>query len=305
LPYRQLGFYQTILGGKAVSGQTLTGAAGANSDLAFRQNDQIAWGTEGLNAWSKNTGLASTMSVVTGEAITLKNGSSVVYDNNGIEDQSNASFYNNSGGGADTSKPGLSLTFSMSNYFPLVFASDIKMAQAATITELIGYFDCNGSATLPFDDQNPYLKYRMNIWSSATGPVPKETGNFTGDVFSSDNVGGTFSISQTSVSRISSVSTNAPDPICRLDYKPATPIALAAGEYWFSHDASIRTTPAATSTSTAPTLTLTELRSVMDMQTSTASVKPTKIDLLGKSLIYQETWKMPIAVEVRPTAISQ
>ena len=51
--------------------------------------------------------------------MTLKNGASVVYDNNGIEDKSGASFYSNPGGGADNLKPGLVNLYSMSNYFPL------------------------------------------------------------------------------------------------------------------------------------------------------------------------------------------
>lgn len=301
-PYQQLGFYNTVLGGRAIAGQTTTGAAGTTSDLAFRQSDAIAWGANGLNTWDKtDTGVSA--AAVSGEAFTLKSGTSTIYDNNGIEDGSLASFYNNTGGGADTTKPGLVTTFSMSNYFPLVFASDVHLAQSSTITEMIGYFDCNGSATLPFDDQNPYIKYRMNIWSNVNG-APKDTGNFVGDVFTSDTAGGTFSISTTSVSRISSSTTNAPDAICRLDYKPTTPITLAAGDYWFSHDASIRATPAVGGTSTSQSITITELRTVIDMQKTANTGKRTTVNFFGKSLFYEESWKMPIAVEVRPSAIS-
>jgi uncharacterized protein (TIGR03437 family) len=302
-PYQQLGFYTTVLGGRAIAGQTLTGAQGTNSVLAFRQNDPVAWGAEGLNAWSKNTGI--TAAAISGEAFTLKNGATVLFDNNGIEDQSFASFYNNGGGGADSAKPGLTTTFSMSNYFPLVFATDIKFSGPTTITEMIGYFDCNGDANLPFDNQNPYIQYRMNIWSAAsTGSVPKETGNFVGDAFTSTTVPGTFTISTTSVNRVSSSTASLPDAICRLDYKPTTPITLATGEYWFSHDASIRTTPAVGGTSTSQSITLTELRDIIQMQKSANTGKRTTVNFFGKPLFFEESWQMPIAVEVRPTAVS-
>lgn len=57
LPYRQLGFYSALMGGKVVAGQTLNGVSGATSALAFRQSDLLSWGTEGFNVWSKKTGM--------------------------------------------------------------------------------------------------------------------------------------------------------------------------------------------------------------------------------------------------------
>ena len=146
-----------------------------------------------------NTGLGSQYSVVSGLAMTLLNGSTIVYDNNGIETSTYGSFYNNANGPPNAQKPGLSDLFSMSNYFPLVFAGHFRLAQPATITTLIGYFDALGQLALPFDPANPYVQYRMNIWSNAAGPLPKTTGNFAGDVFSSDKTAGTFSFADTGV----------------------------------------------------------------------------------------------------------
>ncbi len=176
--YRQLGFYHALLGGKAVPGETLNGVSGPTSALAYQQSDVTTWGNTGLNAWTNNTGLGSQYAAVSGLAMTLLNGSTIVYDNNGIETNTYGTFYNNANGPPNTQKPGLSELFSMSNYFPLVFAGHLRLAQATTITTMIGYFDATGVQALPFDPSNPYVQYRMNIWSNTTGPLPKTTGNF-------------------------------------------------------------------------------------------------------------------------------
>jgi uncharacterized protein (TIGR03437 family) len=196
VPYRQLGFYEALLGGKAVSGQSLNGVSGSNSALAFRHSDQLTWGATGLNSWTDITGLDSGFSVVSGLAMTLLNGTAVVYDNSGLDTNSFGNFYNNATGSADASKPGLTDLFSMSNYFPLVFAGYFKLSAATTVTTLNGYFDASGNAALPFDPANPYVQYRMNIWNNVNGPpLPGETGNFVGSVFSSDRTPGAFTYS--------------------------------------------------------------------------------------------------------------
>jgi hypothetical protein len=325
IPYRQLGFYYGLLGGKAVTGQTLTGTSGANSALAFRQSDAITWGTTiGLNAWTNNTPLTgSQYATVTGLAFTLMNGSTVVYDNNGIEGgtaTTTGNFYNNLGGGSDTLKPGLEDLYSMSNYFPLAFAGAFTLTQSTTITTLIGYFDPGASNTLPFDPTNPYLKYRMNIFSSVAGPLPKETGSFTGDIFSSDTAAGTFSFSATNVKMVSSVTTNNPKTIYRLSYQLTTPLTLPAGQYWFGHDASIRATPAASSTSSftespisvtdstgagvdSPrTITEEELTSIVRKQVGRPIRPPQHINLFGTDVILEDSWNLPEPVVVRPSS---
>ncbi len=111
IPFRQLGFYLSFLGGKPVPGQTRNAAGGPNSSLAFRHSDLVAWGTEGYNAWTKNNGLNSTFSGSSGLTLTLRSGNTVVFDNNGIEDRS----------------------------FNLVFATYVKLTQRTTLTEIDVY----------------------------------------------------------------------------------------------------------------------------------------------------------------------
>jgi uncharacterized protein (TIGR03437 family) len=316
VPYRQMGFYQSLLGGKAVSGQTLNGVGGATSALAFRQSDATTWGTTGLNAWNNNTGLGSDYSTATGLAVTLKNGATVVYDNNGIETGTTGNFYNNAGGGPDAKKPGLSDLYSMSNYFPLTFAGYLKLGASTTVTELIGYFDTLGSTDLPFDPNNGFVRYRMNIYSNASGTLPKETGTFIGDVFSSDSIAGTFSFSDSGVKIISSDPKNAPKSLYRLSYKLAAPLTLPAGEYWFSHDASIRATPALTSVSPAflsdtaevvapldvPSVSTEELSRHITSQGRGGHGEAVRFFFFGREMTYQGSWSMPGAVTVRPSA---
>jgi hypothetical protein len=82
----------------------------------------------------------------------------------------------------------------------------------------------------------------MNIWSNTSGDLLPALASFTGDVFSSDNVVGIFTNSDTGVDRIfGSDYNNMHDDILRLTYTLNAPITLAAGEYWFSSDAVIAT----------------------------------------------------------------
>jgi hypothetical protein len=300
LPYQQLGFYFSLLGGKPVTGMTLNGISGSTSDLAFRQSDQVTWGTTGLNAWTDNTGLGSQYSAVSGLAMTLLNGTTVVYDNNGIETGAAGSFYNNTGGGADTQKPGLSDLYSMSNYFPLAFSGYFTLAQSTTVTQLIGYFDPSGSLSLPFNPANLYVKYRMNIFSNTAGILPKETGTFTGDIFSSDTTAGTFSYSQTAVNMVSSSPTAVPKPIYLLSYVLAAPLTLPAGTYWFSHDASVRATPGATSTS-SQSLTLDDFSRLMSLRPE--HPKTTDFSFFGRQMSYEDSFTLPGAFTVLPSAV--
>jgi uncharacterized protein (TIGR03437 family) len=304
IPFRQLGFYFSILGGKAVSGQTLNGVSGATSALAYRQSDPLTWGTTGLNAWTNNTGLGTAYSIASGLALTLRNGTSVVYDNNGLETASFGTFYDNTNGPPNSQKPGLSDFYSMSNYFPLIFAGYFKLAQATTITELIGYFDALGVLDLPFDPQNPYVRYRMNIWSSVSGNLPKETSNFTGDVFSSDTTAGTFTFSDTGVKVISSIPPpqDLPKAIYRLSYRLASPLTLPAGEYWFSHDASVRALPATSSTAQMRLLSLDDLHQWISSQRPQQKGF-VRFSLFGREMSFEDSWTLPEAVVVKPSAV--
>lgn len=229
------GFYWILSSSKFPNGQTRNGVSGSTSAIAFRQNSQSVWGTPGFQVWTRDTGLnAPDMS---GIALTIRNGSSVVYDNNGIDsaDPAAVSYYTNTSGD-DSAKVGLDLMYSNSNNSDAVFAGYFTLAQSTTFTSISGYFDCNGNSELPFDPANPYNTFRMNIWSD-TGSGPRETGNFTGDVWSTDSVTGTFQWAHTAVSR--GFASGVTDPICSLTFTPAQPQTLAAGNYWFSHDVAV------------------------------------------------------------------
>jgi len=297
VPYRQLGFYYSLLGGKTVPGETMNAVSGANSALAYQQSDVATWGTTGLNAWTTNTGLGSQYSAVSGLAMTFLNGNTIVYDNNGIESNTYGSFYNNVSGPANSQKPGLTDLFSMANYFPLVFAGHLRLTQPATITTMIGYFDTLGLPTLPFDQNNPYVQYRMNIWSNTSGPLPKTTGNFAGDVFSSDTTAGTFGFADTGVKLISGIAADAPKPIYRLTYQLASPLTLPAGEYWFSHDASVRAQPATSSTERS--VTAEDLQQFITSQRRTSG-EARRVSLYGVEMSMEDSWNLGSPVTVRP-----
>jgi uncharacterized protein (TIGR03437 family) len=297
LPYRQLGLYYALLGGKAVPGETLNGVSGATSALAYQHSDVSTWGTNGLNAWTNDTGLGSTFAAVSGLATTLLNGNAIVYDNNGIETNTYGTFYNNANGAANSQKPGLSDLYSMSNYFPLVFAGHFRLAQSATVTTMIGYFDVLGQLNLPFDPNNPSVQYRMNIWSNSTGPLPRTTGGFIGDVFSSDTTAGTFGFSDTGVKMISSSAADAPKAVYRLTYRLASPLTLPAGDYWFSHDASVR--PQAAPSPTGQSITVQELQQFVSSQRWTPG-EASRVFLYGVELSMKDSWNLPTPVTVRP-----
>ena len=300
-PYQQLGFYYSVLGGKSVSGQTLNGVSGSTSALAFEQSDQVTWGSVGYNAWTDNTGLGSQYSAVPGLALTLYNGSTIVYDNNGIETGGTGTFYNNTGGGADSAKPGLTDLYSMSNYFPLIFSGYFNLSSATTVTQLVGYFDAAGDISLIFNPANPYVKYRMNIWSNTSSFLPTQTTTFAGNTFSSDTTAGTFSYSQTGVNMVSSNTTFLQKPIYRLSYVLAAPLTLPAGAYWFSHDASIRATPAATSTSSFQSLTLGEFSRLISM--GPRNPKTSEFSFFGRQMSFEESFDLPGEFTVLPSAV--
>jgi uncharacterized protein (TIGR03437 family) len=299
IPYQELGFYFTILGGKSVAGQSLSAVAGSGSSLAYQQNDAITWGQTGFQAWTNQNGLGSGYAGVPGEAVTLYNGSSIVFDNNGIDTGTSGAFYNNTGGGADSAKPGLSDLYSMSNYFPLVFATNFQLSQSTTITKMEAYFDALGSVALPFDPANPFVKYRMNIFSNASGlPKQNATNPFVGDVFSSDTVAGTFTYVDSGARMTSSVATNVPKVIYRLTYTLASPITLPPGSYWFANDASIRATAAASSTANS----ITEREFTDYIARHQVDPKQYRFSFFGQEMFLTDSLSLPSAVRIRPNS---
>ncbi len=131
----------------------------------------------------------------------------------------------------------------MSNNYDWVYAGYFLITQETVVDQILGYFDENSG----FDRNNPLVQYRMNIWSNVAGDLlPVNTGSFTGDVFSSDYVSGTFSWGDTGVDRVYGTDYGSmTDNIFYLKYALDTPMTLAPGVYWFSHDASFVPVPGA------------------------------------------------------------
>ncbi len=232
VPVEPNGFYWVYTGGKFVNGQTLNGIAGANCAIAYWHNDKDVLGQSGYLAWAKEVAFGADGTATSGLALTLRDGDSIVYDNNGIETGSDAGYYDGSAGTAG--KPGMTVFLSMSKNANVVTAGFFRLAARTTITQVTGYFDGNGDSELRFDPASPFNMWRMNIWSNAAGNVPSNLKPFTGDKFSSDTQAGKFSISDTGAKRL--FPGGISDSIFRLTYTLAAPLTLDAGDYWFSHD---------------------------------------------------------------------
>ncbi len=235
-----LGYYYMVTGGKFPTGTTSNGTSGSGGTFRFVTDDPVAWGRPLAQSgvWQKDGWFAENA----GFALTLKNGPSIVYDNNGIEDGTYGNYYDATGLASSGSKPGLYRGYSMSNNWDWIYAGYFKIETQTTITELIGYFDENSG----FNRNSPLIRYRMNIWSNVDGDLlPVNTGSFDGDVLCSDTTAGTFSTSDTGVDRIFGDDyANMHDDILRLTFTLHAPMVLEPGEYWFSHDAEIIPEPA-------------------------------------------------------------
>ena len=230
----QLGYYYVMGGGLFPNGQTRTAAGpGAQGTMAFITDDPI-WG-QPLNTWQSDTWF----NVTSGVALTLRNNSNaVVYDNNGVETGNVPTGFWNS-----TQVPGSQVMgYSMVDNFDWTYAGFLTLSATTEIKSLTGYFVAptpgffgGGDPTGLF---NPNLAhFNMEIWSDSAvtgGTRPTNTGSFDGDVFSSTNTPGSFSFSDTGFDRVSAAGTL---DIFRLTYTLDTPISLAAGDYWFSHQA--------------------------------------------------------------------
>lgn len=234
-----LGYYYGITGGQFPTGTVPNGDNASGGTFRFLLDDP-AWGRP-LNQWHKDDWFPENA----GLALTLYNNGTIVYDNNGIEDGSGAHFYDyaNHQPVDDWNTPGLYRGYCMSNNYDWIYATYIKLDQETTFDKIVGYFD----PTNGFDPQFPLFGYRMNLWSAEqdnlianpNSYIPSVV-SFTGDVFSSDNVPGVFSVSQTNVKRIfPSWSDREDDQIWRLVYELNSPVTLPAGVYFFSHDAII------------------------------------------------------------------
>ncbi len=230
-----LGYYYTITGGQFPTGTTPNGDNASGGTFRFLTDDSD-WGYT-IDTWQKDDWFP----INAGIAVTLKNGGAIVYDNNGLEPgaatAADPNYYDY--GYYSTVGKGVHVAYSMSNNWDWIYAGYFKLTAATEVDTLIGYFARSATPgdalTNGFNPDSPSIGYRMNIWSNVSGDLlPTNTGSFDGDVFTSDTAAGTFTWSDTGFNRIGSSSVQ---DIYRLTYTLASPIALEAGEYWFSHDA--------------------------------------------------------------------
>jgi len=250
-----LNYFYTITGGKFVNGQQFNGDNASGGVFRFLLDDP-GWGYP-MQKWNRDDWFVENA----GLALTLYNGTTVVFDNNGIEDGSYGNYYDNlSNPGNPT--PGLYRGYSMANNYDWIYAGYFKLNEPTTITKIVGYFDGDGAdgQTPPFNPNDPLIRYAVNIWSSVEGTgddagylMPKLTGGFYGDVLSSETIAGTaftsgaFSVSNTGVTRkFYDADSNLlwEDPIWRVVYTLDTPYTLQAGEYFFGVNAQIVPEPA-------------------------------------------------------------
>jgi len=233
-----LGYYYMITGGKFPTGSAPNGDNASGGTFRFLVDDP-SWGGYTQNTWNKDDWFPENASF----AVTLMNGSSIVYDNNGIEDSTYGNYYDATGIAESASKPGLYRGYAMSNNYDWIYAGYFKLESQITIDKIIGYYDENSG----FDSDSTEIAFDMNIWSAfQDNPEGNpdswmpSVNSFTGDVFSAKSTPGSFTWSDTGVDRVFGDNAgNLTDDIHRLVYTLDTPIVLEAGVYFFSHDAEI------------------------------------------------------------------
>ncbi len=225
-----LGYYYLVTGGQFPNGQTRNGTSASGGVMRYILDDP-GWGAYTLDQWHKDGWFAETAGV----ALTMKNSGGIVYDNNGIENHTTAGFYNYA---TNTNKAGLYVGYSMSNNWDWIYAGYLKLTAPTTVDTLIGYWR-NGTiaGSPPIDPNSPDIKFRMNIWSEDPVTLLPSVNSFTGNIFSTDNMAGTFSTSYTGEDQV--ISDTDHRQIYRTVFTLDTPITLQPGEYYFSHDAAV------------------------------------------------------------------
>lgn len=229
------GRYYQITGGKFVNGQTFNGDNASGGVFRFiHDGDPHPFGhADAFQAWHRDDWFPQNA----GLALTMKSQGGIVYDNNGIETHTTGGYYDDT----QTSIAGLYMSYAMSNNDDWIYCGYFKLAEETTVDTIIGYFDGTGYYGNLLPDA-PQVGYRMNVWSSVMDGIYPMPGNdtFTGDVFSSDSVAGTFSHSDTGeVRTYSGWAPGTTDPIYRLTYALDLPLVLPPGEYFFSHDMTV------------------------------------------------------------------
>ena len=225
------GYYYAITGGKFPNGQTVNGTSASGGTFRYL-TDAPDWGYA-IDTWHKDGWFPENA----GLALTMEYSGTTIFDN---FNNDTGDFYTTPSGQASGDTPGLYRGYSMSNNWDWIYAGYFKLNEVTTIDKITGYFDANAG----FDPDSPDIDYRMNFWSNLSGDLLPSLASFTGDIFSSDYVSGTFAWGDTGVDRVFGADLgNMTDDILYLTYNLETPITLQPGEYWFSHDAVIEPVP--------------------------------------------------------------
>lgn len=146
-----LGYYYIITGGIFPTGNIPNGASASGGTFRYVTDDP-AWGKT-IDTWHKDGWFSDNA----GFALTLKNSGSILYDNNGIETGTYGNYYNEILHG---NHHGLYRGYSMSNNFDWIYAGYLKLTEATTFNQIIGYFDPNGGSSDPvaFNPNSPYIR---------------------------------------------------------------------------------------------------------------------------------------------------
>jgi hypothetical protein len=223
--------------------------------MRYIHDDPSSW-SQTANAWQRDDWFPTNVGV----ALTMENGGSTVYDNNGIDAGTHGGFYDYGDlpeGSPSSDYSGLFRGYSMSNNYDWIYSGIFYISETTTIDTLNGYFDGNGFYSL-FDPSNEDIAYRMNIWSAVTDGTAGDgtpyympaTDSFTGNVYSTDSATGTFSVGDTGLDRVipdwlAGTDDDVYDDIYRLSFAMDSSIVLEPGFYFFSHDAVIIPAPGA------------------------------------------------------------
>ena len=235
------GRYYQITGGKFVNGQTYNGdnASGGVFRYIHDGNPNPMGHPEAFQNWTRDDWFTENA----GLALTMKHEGTIIYDNNSIETHTTGGYYDDS----QTSIAGLYMSYAMSNNDDWIYCGYFKLSEETIVDTIMGYFDGTGSySPNALNPGAPQVGFRMNIWncvdevvSDKTYPMPGND-TFTGDVFTSDTVSGTFSYGDTGeVRKYTGWESGATDPIYRLVYTLDEPLVIPAGEYFFSHDMTV------------------------------------------------------------------
>lgn len=238
-----LDYFYVLTGGLFPTGNVPNGDNASGGTFRYMADDPI-WGIP-LGAWRRDDWFPQNA----GLALTLQDGPTTVYDNNGIEDGSHGGFYDSSD--SVDPEPGLYRGYCMSNNWDFTYATYFRLEEPATFTRLIGYFDGDGYSG-GFDPFSVELAYRMNVWSAVHvsggegGPEVYDPAcaTFRGDVLSVETTDHAWSASDTGVARQFPPSFGRdPDPIWRLVIDLPEPVTLPAGHYFFNVEALVRLSP--------------------------------------------------------------